>query len=621
MSFLNPKAVPVSDLLSGFICGVVMVSIWARYRRRTPAFAFWLAAYGLHATSVVLVALRGRIPNLVWALAGVPLFLSSTLLLLLGLEYYVGRKDVSRTLRVNCISLALLVLIHVWFTLGWPSLQVRNLNLMLGLVVFMGQAAWLLLRRVTAEFRPATRLPGLVFAAFVAVGILRAFVEPSGPAGQGFLRSGLFASLVLGTNQMLFVALAFGLLLMANHRVFLWLQQDIAERRRAEEALDESEEKFQYVFDHSPIGKSLTLPSGELRPNLALVKMLGYAPEELQRLKWQDITYAEDVEPTRRAIDSLISGTTDSARLSQRLVRKDGSVIWVDLATSLRRNEDGKPLYLMSSVMDITERKEAEAALLRVGRELELHRDNLQHIVDERTRELEAAQGKLLLQEKLATLGRVAGSVAHELRNPLGTIRNASYFLQQTVADKLEGKPLRHLQTIDESVQRANQAITTILDFTWQQRTQPKLSGLKPILDRALADATVPTSIRVLLEIPSGLPQTEVDERQMTAVFRNLLTNAVHAMPSGGAIRIGAENKDKDIVITVSDTGSGIKAEHLARVFEPLFTTKSIGVGLGLSISKAFVEANKGTIAVASEVGKGTTFTLTLPAVDSGVTL
>jgi signal transduction histidine kinase len=234
-------------------------------------------------------------------------------------------------------------------------------------------------------------------------------------------------------------------------------------------------------------------------------------------------------------------------------------------------------------------------------------------LVLERTRELEAAQGRLVLQEKLATLGRVAGSVAHELRNPLGTIRNASFFLQQTAAKQLEGRPLLHLQAIDESVQRANQAISMILDFTWQQRAELQRCALKPILDRALADAMVPASVKVRFEIPAGLPEVEVDARQMDAVFRNLLTNAVHAVALGGTVTIGAETSGTNVVIWVSDTGCGIEPEHMQRIFEPLFTTKAIGVGLGLAICKAFVEANKGTISVASEVGKGTTFTITLP--------
>ena len=245
--------------------------------------------------------------------------------------------------------------------------------------------------------------------------------------------------------------------------------------------------------------------------------------------------------------------------------------------------------------------------------ELAKHRLHLEELVAERTRELEAAQGKLVLQEKLATLGRVAGSVAHELRNPLATIRNASFLLRTALAGRLEPTAARHLKLIDEYVERANRAITMILDFTWQQRSRPKPCALRPILDRAVADTAVPPTVKVLFDLRPDLPEVEVDNRQTAAVFRNLLTNAVQAMPSGGTVRISAGTRNAEVVITVSDTGSGIEPEHMQRLFEPLFTTKSIGVGLGLAICKAFVEANKGTISVASEIGKGTVFTVTLP--------
>jgi len=252
-------------------------------------------------------------------------------------------------------------------------------------------------------------------------------------------------------------------------------------------------------------------------------------------------------------------------------------------------------------------------ARMQAAQELARHRLHLEELIEERTAELKQTQERLLLQEKLATVGRVAGSVAHELRNPLGAIRNASFFLQQTVSDKLEGKPLRHLQTIDEYVEHANRAITMILDFTWQQRTEPRRCDLRSILDRVLAESALPANVSVRFALPEHLPYLLVDDRRMVVVFRNLLTNAAQAMPAGGAVRITAEVTGTTISISVADTGSGIPSEHMRQLFEPFFTTKTIGVGLGLPICKEFVEANKGTISVASEVGKGTTFTITLP--------
>jgi PAS domain S-box-containing protein len=138
---------------------------------------------------------------------------------------------------------------------------------------------------------------------------------------------------------------------------------DITERKRMEEELRISEDKFKYVFDHSVIGKSITLPSGEVNSNKALSEMLGYSREELNKRRWQDITHPDDIELTQKALDSIISGEKDSARFVKRYIHKNGSIVWGDISTSLRRDQEGNPLYFMSSVLDITERKQAEERL------------------------------------------------------------------------------------------------------------------------------------------------------------------------------------------------------------------------------------------------------------------
>lgn len=614
MNLLNAGTVPVSDLLSGFICGVVLVSVWIRYRRRSPAFSFWLAAYCLHAASVVLVAVRGRVPEVVSLLSGVPLFLGGTLLLLLGLEYYVGRTDVARSLRLNCVTLALLVLIHVWFTIGWPSWQGRNLNLMLGLTVYTGQAAWLMLRQVTAESRSATRLPGLVFAAFVVVGILRVFVEPAGPAGQGFLKSGLFASLVLGTNQMLFVALAFGLLLMANQRLFLWLQQDIAKRKQAEEALGESEEKFQYVFDHSPIGKSLTLPSGELRPNLSLVKMLGYTPEELRQLRWQDVTYADDLEPTRSAVDSLLAGKTDSARLSQRLVRKDGSIIWVDLATSLRRDEDGKPLYLMSSVMDITEHKLAEEKQERLNRELAAKTTELEQLVYTASHDLRTP-----LVSVNGFVGELGKSL-NDLNAELGRV-NVTPAERERLAAVIERDIPFELKFIEAGTARLGALLNGLLRLSRLGRTAIKSEELD--MDSLVAD--VLRSIAYTVKeagasvAVSDLPRCVGDSTAVSEVVSNLIDNAIKYRSPDRSLILSISGKDECVraVYCVEDNGIGIDQGSKEHVFEPFYQAdpkKSKGEGLGLTIVTRILGRLDGRAWVESEAGRGSRFYFSLPA-------
>ena len=135
---------------------------------------------------------------------------------------------------------------------------------------------------------------------------------------------------------------------------------EITERKRSEEALRQSEEKFKYLFEYSIVGKSITLPSGEIYVNVAFCEMLGYTNDELSGLKWPDITHPDDIELTQRSVDALFSGEKDSIRLVKRYVHKNGSVVWGDMRTSLRRDKDGKPLYLITSVSDITSRKQAE---------------------------------------------------------------------------------------------------------------------------------------------------------------------------------------------------------------------------------------------------------------------
>jgi PAS domain S-box-containing protein len=132
-------------------------------------------------------------------------------------------------------------------------------------------------------------------------------------------------------------------------------------QRKAEAELRESEDKFRHVFDYSSVGKSITAPDGLMQPNKAFCEMLGFSEEELKIKKWQEITLPDDVEINKKSIDSLLSGQDDSVQFSKRYIHKNGSIVWADVSTSLRRDKDGKPLYFMSTIVDITERIQIEA--------------------------------------------------------------------------------------------------------------------------------------------------------------------------------------------------------------------------------------------------------------------
>jgi len=151
---------------------------------------------------------------------------------------------------------------------------------------------------------------------------------------------------------------------------FAGIIRDITERRRTQEALRLSEDKFKYIFENSTIGKSITLPQGDINVNSAFCEMLGRTPEELKQKTWQAISFPDDIAATQKILDSILSGERESARFEKRYIHKSGNIVWADVTTALRRDTEGKPLYFITSVNDITQRKLAEADLLRNQREL-----------------------------------------------------------------------------------------------------------------------------------------------------------------------------------------------------------------------------------------------------------
>ena len=236
----------------------------------------------------------------------------------------------------------------------------------------------------------------------------------------------------------------------------------------------------------------------------------------------------------------------------------------------------------------------------------------LQQLVTERTNELEEAQELLLRKERLAVLGELAGSVAHELRNPLGAIKNSAYFLRLT--HQLDnGKTKEHLGLIEREIERSNGIITELLDFGRSPTPRFRRVAMGEILDAALAAVTLPESI-VLERLPEeGQLVVEVDADQVERILVNLLRNAVQAMRDGGRLEVGCAEMDGKAVTSVTDSGPGIPEENLTRIFEPLFTGKAKGIGLGLPVSLRYATLNRGGIEVESSPGEGATFRLVLP--------
>ncbi len=228
--------------------------------------------------------------------------------------------------------------------------------------------------------------------------------------------------------------------------------------------------------------------------------------------------------------------------------------------------------------------------------------------------ELKDAQDKLVRSEKLAVLGKLGGAVGHELRNPLGAIRNSVYFIRLKLGQALKDKKIKeHLDILDEEVNISDRIITDILTFGRVKEPQLTKVNIDGVIEGSLARVKVPENIKVSKDLKKSLPQVPADGEQLKQVFSNIILNAIQAMPKGGMLTITGTTKDKFLELDISDTGEGISKENLNKIFEPLFSTKIHGTGLGLPVCQSNIEGHRGTINAEGEVGKGTKFTVKLP--------
>lgn len=264
---------------------------------------------------------------------------------------------------------------------------------------------------------------------------------------------------------------------------------------------------------------------------------------------------------------------------------------------------------------NITRRKQAEE-------NVKAHSDRLAEMVEERTTALRQTQAELVRQEKMATLGHLAASISHELRNPLGVIKNAAYFLNLALTSQPD-EVREALTILEKEVNRSEQIIRSLLDFGQARPPVRRKIALNSLIEEALAQTIGPGTdwIDVSYHQNSALPAILADPDQMRQVFGNIILNAIQAMnppyaPETGQKRLiitSGSSTPAKVEIIFRDTGVGIAAEELDRIFEPLFTTKAKGIGLGLALAKSLVEAHGGNIRVESEKEIGSTFIVSLP--------
>ena len=360
-------------------------------------------------------------------------------------------------------------------------------------------------------------------------------------------------------------------------------------------ALQESQEQFRTAFASSAVGMTLTSLDGRfLCVNLAFSEMIGYGEEELTSLGFGDVTHPEDRAVSVAALPRLLSGELRTFETEKRYIHKQGHVVWALLSVSAVHDATGAPTHFVSQMVDMTERRRADA-----------ERQNLQ---------LQLAQS-----QKMQAVGQLVSGVAHELNNPLAAILGFSEILLQDCKD---AETREALNVIFGQAQRSRAIVRDLLSFARQregrQRAETDMGAMLQRVTRALMPAAETAGATLEAAFDGPYPALSMDTSGVEQVLTNLVMNAVQAVPPGGTVRVGARVSGEWFKVIVEDTGSGIPADVLPHIFEPFFTTKPVGqgTGLGLSVSLGIVEQHGGTLRAenrTADEGRGARFVVTLP--------
>lgn len=380
---------------------------------------------------------------------------------------------------------------------------------------------------------------------------------------------------------------------------YVAVMDDITERKSSEQEIALSEQRFRATFEQSAFGMAHVAPDGHwIRVNQKLCNILRYSHQELMQLVVQDLTHPDDVHSDMALMNQLVAGEVDHYSMEKRYIRKHGEPIWVKLTVSLVRMPQGQPNYFISVVEDIDARKRAEV--------------ELQHL---------RADMEQVLTSHVAI--QTAAAIAHELNQPLNAIASyAEAALRLQAAGPRQSERVAYaLRSASEQAQRAGRVIRELMQLLHKRETTTEPIDINGVVKDAIAivQASRLSQFTTKIHLKSDLGLVMANRLQVEKVLVNLLQNGIEAMKAAGistrhiTVTISTMEDDEMALISVQDRGPGLNPEAMKSVFQPFFTTKKNGLGMGLAVSRALIEAHGGKLWLDTKAEPGATFRFTLP--------
>jgi len=364
--------------------------------------------------------------------------------------------------------------------------------------------------------------------------------------------------------------------------------RDVTQEMEIKHLLAEQKKELDIIVENSPMGIALLIDGIFIKTNESFRNLLGYSDAEFKKLHVRDISFAEDLEESKKRMEELQLGEIEHFSLTKRYVKKDGSIVWAKNTISVVKNAVGKIEYQVAMIEDITNQRLLEKQKEKLLKELESSNTSLQEY---------------------------AHVVSHDLKSPLRSISALVSWLQEDYNDVLDEDGQQNLRMMQEKVSSMDKLIHGILEYSTanNSKLENKEVDLNKVIKAIKESIFIPDHVE--LKVPQPLPKIICDKTKIHQLFQNIIGNAVsHIDKKNGLVNVICTEKENHWQFTIEDNGVGIDEKYHKKIFE-IF--QSIGnnvgsTGIGLSIVKKIVDRYGGEVWLDSELGKGTEFHFTL---------